>query len=117
MEKAGRRRASARSRTRERLGKAQLGDKTLLDALVPFADALESGASAPSGRSRDAWASAAQVADASARRRPPELTARVGRARPLGERSVGTPDPGAVSFALICTTVAGELAGCADGAG
>ncbi|MYW70897.1 DAK2 domain-containing protein, partial [Pseudonocardia sp. SID8383] len=35
------------------------------------------------------------------------LTARLGRARAHGERSVGTPDPGAVSFALVVST-AGE---------
>jgi dihydroxyacetone kinase-like protein len=79
-------------------GQTDLGDKTLLDALVPFADTLE----AELGDERplaDAWAAAAQAADASARRTA-ELAARVGRARPLGERSVGTPDPGAVSMAL-----------------
>ncbi|WP_156038463.1 DAK2 domain-containing protein, partial [Actinoalloteichus caeruleus] len=34
------------------------------------------------------------------------LVPRVGRARPLAERSVGTPDAGAVSMALIVRTVA-----------
>jgi dihydroxyacetone kinase len=84
--------------TVQRLGKASVGDKTLLDALVPFADALESELGAERSLA-DAWASAAEVADASARKTA-ELTASVGRARPLGERSVGTPDPGAVSMAL-----------------
>ncbi|MDN5856074.1 MAG: hypothetical protein L0K86_25180, partial [Actinomycetia bacterium] len=34
----------------------------------------------------------------------------VGRARPLADRSVGTPDPGAVSLALIVTAIGAELA-------
>ncbi len=93
--------------TVQRLGKAQLGDKTLLDALVPFADALESELGAERSLA-DAWASAAQVADASARKTA-ELTARVGRARPLGERSVGTPDPGAVSMALCVEAASAVL--------
>ena len=46
-----------------------------------------------------------------------DLLPRMGRARPHGEKSLGTPDPGALSFALIATTVAGELARAADGDG
>ena len=33
------------------------------------------------------------------------LTATLGRAKSHGEKSIGTPDPGAVSFALICSTI------------
>jgi dihydroxyacetone kinase len=59
--------------------------------------------------SADAWRAAAAVAveaaDATA-----AIQARVGRARPLAERSVGTPDPGAVSMGLILTTVGEVLA-------
>jgi dihydroxyacetone kinase len=93
--------------TVQRIGKAQLGDKTLLDALVPFTDALESELGAERSLA-DAWASAARVADASARKTA-ELAARVGRARPLGERSVGTPDPGAVSMALCVEAASAVL--------
>ncbi len=88
------------------LGGASPGDKTMLDAWLPFADALEAEVAA--GRSWLAgWGAAAetaqQAADATADLRP-----KVGRARPLAERSVGTPDAGAVSFAL-CVRVAGQV--------
>jgi D-erythrulose 4-kinase len=93
--------------------KAQLGDKTMLDALFPFVDSLvgqvDSGASIS-----DAWRSAAgacrDAAEATA-----SLVPKIGRARPLAERSVGTPDPGAISLGLIVTAI-GEVLGDADGA-
>jgi dihydroxyacetone kinase len=88
-------------------GKAQVGDKTMVDAIVPFADDLGAGVGA--GRSlREAWPHAAAVAEQAAQQTA-QLAARLGRARSHGDKSIGTPDPGAVSFALICTTVAGEL--------
>ncbi len=88
-------------------GKAQVGDKTMVDAIVPFADDLS--ASVGAGRSlREAWPQAAAVAEQAAQQTA-ELAAKLGRARSHGDKSIGTPDPGAVSFALICTTVAGEL--------
>ncbi len=87
----------------QELGKAKLGDKTMLDALLPFADALaggiEQGLTLP-----DAWAQAAQVATEAAQATA-NLRPMVGRARPLAERSLGTPDPGAISLAM-CATVA-----------
>lgn len=92
-----------------RLGRAHVGDKTLLDALVPFTDTLRAAVDAGSSL-RAAWsvaaASARQAAEATA-----ELSPKVGRARPLAERSVGTPDPGAVSLALCAeaaTTALGD---------
>lgn len=83
--------------------KAALGDKTMLDALFPFIDALV--AEADRGRSlAEAWSTAAQVcveaAEATA-----SLVPKIGRARPLAERSVGTPDPGAVSMGMIVTAI------------
>ncbi|QOR71176.1 dihydroxyacetone kinase family protein [Ruania alkalisoli] len=82
-------------------GKAERGDKTLLDALIPFTEALEQDES----ELAQAWAAAAQVAtteaDATA-----DLTPRIGRARPLAERSIGHPDPGAISLALVMRTAA-----------
>ncbi|HEY0188304.1 MAG TPA: dihydroxyacetone kinase family protein [Cellulomonas sp.] len=80
-------------------GRANLGDKTMVDALVPFADALDAGIAADQDV-REAWAAAATVADEAARATA-GLTPRIGRARPLAERSVGYPDPGAVSLALL----------------
>jgi D-erythrulose 4-kinase len=88
-------------------GKAQVGDKTMIDAIVPFADDLIRGVAA-GATLQDAWQHAATVAEKAAQQTA-ELAAKLGRARSHGEKSIGTPDPGAVSFALICTTVAGEL--------
>ena len=89
-------------------GKAQVGDKTMIDAIVPFADDLTAAVDAGGGL-REAWPHAATVAEQAAQRTA-ELAAKLGRARSHGDKSIGTPDPGAVSFALICTTVAGDLA-------
>jgi dihydroxyacetone kinase len=54
----------------------------------------------------DAWNGAAPLADDAAGKTA-DMTAKVGRARPLGDRSLGTPDPGAVSMAL-CLAAVGE---------
>ncbi|MEV0645472.1 dihydroxyacetone kinase family protein [Phytomonospora sp. NPDC050363] len=87
------------------LGKATAGDKTLLDALIPFQQAL---ADADGDAIGPAWRDAAEVA-ANAAEATRDLAPKVGRARPLAERSVGTPDPGAVSLALCARAVAGIL--------
>ncbi|MFC3075246.1 dihydroxyacetone kinase family protein [Shinella pollutisoli] len=90
-----------------RLGGARPGDKTLVDAFVPFVEALE--AAAGGGRSlQEAWRQASDVCEAAARATAP-LTPKLGRARPLAERSIGHPDAGAVSLALIAQTIAGRL--------
>lgn len=85
------------------LGKAAPGDKTMVDALLPFRDsflaAFHHGAPV-AGALASAVTAARQAADATASLRPLK-----GRARPLAERSLGHPDPGAVSFALIATLV------------
>src|SRR5690606_14555212 len=79
------------------LGKAELGDKTLLDALAPLQDSLHrSGGQRPV----EAWTIAAAAATKAAKDTA-ALRPRLGRARPLAEQSVGHPDPGAVSLALI----------------
>ena len=78
------------------LGKAKIGDKTILDAAVPFVDALESNIDAGVV---EAWRKAAEVADDAAQQTA-QLAPRIGRARPLAARSIGNPDPGAVSFAI-----------------
>ncbi|MGH3647077.1 MAG: DAK2 domain-containing protein, partial [Micromonosporaceae bacterium] len=90
--------------TVSQLGGATAGDKTLLDALLPFADALAE-ATGPVGT---AWQRAAQVA-ADAAEATKDLLPKVGRARPLGEKSLGTPDPGAVSLAMCLRAVGGVL--------
>lgn len=84
-------------------GKAKVGDKTMVDAIVPFADELARRIDAGDSLI-DGWGAAAAAAEAAARSTA-DLSANLGRARSHGDRSIGTPDPGAVSFALICTTV------------
>ncbi|SDZ56703.1 dihydroxyacetone kinase family protein [Herbiconiux ginsengi] len=84
------------------LGKAELGDKTMLDALIPFRDRFRDETERGSTFS-DAWRAAATVAEEAAAATS-SLSPRVGRARPLSERSIGHPDPGATSFALIVNT-------------
>lgn len=89
------------------VGKAEVGDKTLLDALVPFVDHLEERVQAGDDLA-SAWSAAAEVADGRARETA-QLRPRIGRARPLADRSVGNPDPGAVSMALCLRAVASTL--------
>jgi dihydroxyacetone kinase len=88
-------------------GKAEVGDKTMVDVLVPFSATLtreaETGASLA-----DAWGIAADAAVAAAAATA-DLLPRMGRARPHAEKSLGTPDPGAHSFALIVRAVADVL--------
>ncbi|MEU1089452.1 dihydroxyacetone kinase family protein [Streptomyces sp. NPDC005576] len=96
------------------LGGAKPGDKTLVDALVPLVDTFTAGVArgaAPRVALAEAAAAATVAADATA-----ALTPRLGRARPLAERSVGTPDAGALSLALCARTVA-ALFGDADATG
>src|SRR5690606_34908381 len=81
------------------LGRAEPGDKTLVDALLPFQQEL--GERLAAGQApADAWRAAAGVATTSAAATA-RLTPKKGRARPLAEKSVGTPDAGATSFALL----------------
>lgn len=92
------------------LGKAAPGDKTMLDALIPFADALAEKISGGQAIG-PGWLAAAQRATVAAEATA-GLVPRVGRARPLAERSIGTPDPGAVSLALAVTAIGAVLADC-----
>jgi dihydroxyacetone kinase len=89
-------------------GRAQLGDKTMLDALLPFSQTLRDRLAAGIALA-PAWQAAAEVATERAAGTA-ELVARVGRARPLAQRGLGTPDAGAVSMALCLTAVAEVLA-------
>lgn len=91
-----------------RIGGAKPGDKTLVDALVPFAEKLQE--SVEGGASlADAWQQAAAEAT-SAAEATADLLPKLGRARPHAEKSRGTADPGAISFALIVTAVGEQLA-------
>ncbi|MBG7587627.1 dihydroxyacetone kinase family protein [Rothia kristinae] len=86
------------------LGGAQQGDKTLLDAILPFREALE----ASEEPLPEAWRRAAAVATEAAESTA-QLIPRKGRARPLAEKSVGHPDPGAISMAMILSLIGENL--------
>jgi dihydroxyacetone kinase len=94
------------------LGGAAPGDKTMLDALLPFVEELERRV-ADGQRWQQAWVAAAETAE-NAARATAEMRPRVGRARPLAERSVGTPDAGATSLAMCARTVAESLSAHGD---
>lgn len=86
------------------LGRAKLGDKTIVDALTPFR--LELRHQIEQGNSlTSALGAAAAVARLSAAETA-VLTPKLGRARPLAEKSIGTPDAGATSLALIVSALA-----------
>ena len=85
------------------LGKAQLGDKTMLDALIPFAETLRNGVHAGTNVS-EAWTAAASRAEGAAAETA-TMRPKVGRARPLAEKSIGHPDAGAVSLAMVVATI------------
>ena len=88
-------------------GKAKVGDKTLVDVLVPFRDALSAAVGA--GQSlTDAWGTAATAAQQAAEETA-NLLPLMGRARPHAEKSLGTPDAGAVSMALIVRAIHNTL--------
>lgn len=80
-------------------GKAEPGDKTMVDALAPAIDALDAAVAAGASDT-DALDAAVQAAEAGRDATTP-LLARKGRASYLGERSVGHQDPGATSAALL----------------
>ncbi len=90
-------------------GRAEPGDKTMLDALGPACDALDGALAAGSPLEealRAAAAGAARGRDATV-----PMIARKGRASYLGERSAGHQDPGATSTALLMEAAATALAG------
>ena len=99
-------------------GGAKLGDKTLLDALIPVHEKLKEHAAG--GDNAAALRDSAEVAD-TAIDETRSLRAGRGRASQVGERSIDTPDPGIVAIATILqdwckeygverTPVAAELA-------
>ena len=88
-------------------GKAEAGDKTMVDALTPAAEAAKEVAD--SGGSVSAvFRAAAEAANEGAEATVP-LTARRGRASYMGERAVGHKDPGAASTHLLLDAAARTL--------
>jgi dihydroxyacetone kinase-like protein len=86
-------------------GKAELSDKTMLDALVPGVEALEKASDLDSGLRE-----AVSAAESGMRDTIP-LVARKGRASYLGERSQDHQDPGATSTFYLYQTAADALTG------
>jgi len=96
-------------------GKAEAGDKTMVDALLPAAEALLTAA-AEGLPLAEALRRSAEAAEGGMRATIP-LVARKGRASYLGERSAGHQDPGATSSWLLLRTAAETLAGDDPGEG
>jgi dihydroxyacetone kinase-like protein len=85
-------------------GKAEPGDKTMVDALIPARDAF-SAALAEGASFEEALRKSAQAAEEGMLATTP-LVAKKGRASYLGERSAGHQDPGATSSQLLVMTAA-----------
>jgi len=85
-------------------GKAEPGDKTMVDALIPARDAF-SAAVAEGASFEEALGRSAQAAEEGMQATIP-LVAKKGRASYLGERSAGHQDPGATSSHLLLKTAA-----------
>ncbi|OEO29599.1 dihydroxyacetone kinase subunit L, partial [Devosia insulae DS-56] len=77
----------------KRLGGADAGDRTMLDALLPAAAAMAAGTTAEQ-------LTAAAVAARSGAERTATMHPRRGRSSYIGDRALGHPDPGAVAIAL-----------------
>ena len=92
------------------LGGAAPGDKTIVDALTPFVAAFGASGEATVAR---AWAAAVPAAGQAAAATA-ELSARKGRAAVHGDRSKGTPDPGAVSLAAALAAAGEAIRGRCD---
>jgi dihydroxyacetone kinase/dihydroxyacetone kinase-like protein len=89
-------------------GKSDVGDKTLLDALVPAVDAVEA-AVLEGGTAASALRAAAATARERAEATRPMIAKR-GRAAYTGERSIGTLDAGAVAVAVMFEALADQWA-------
>lgn len=85
----------------QKRGKAKRGDKTMVDALASAVDAAQRG------ESIEQVARAARSGAESTQK----MIAKVGRAKFLGERSLGFQDAGATSIAIMLTALAGALRG------
>lgn len=86
------------------ISKAKPGDKTMVDALYPAIDAIIE----TQGSLKEIMDAAAAAAKAGAEATS-QMVARFGRAKNMGERSIGTKDPGAVSIAILFDGMAKAL--------
>jgi dihydroxyacetone kinase-like protein len=85
-------------------GRAEAGDKTMVDALLPARDALQ--AAAKDGAELAAGLAAAAAAAEEGMRATTPMVAKKGRTSYLGERSTGNQDPGATSAYLLLKAAA-----------
>jgi len=89
-------------------GKAELGEKTMIDVLLPVLESLEKdNAAGLSGK--EAFVNAEKIA-AACMEKTRDIIAKKGRASYLGERSIGHIDPGATSSYLMISTISKALA-------
>lgn len=89
------------------LGGALLGDRTMLDALLPFAQTLQAELAA--GSSLQLAVGSALEAGAAGAELTSQMTARRGRSSYLGERALGTVDPGAAAVMVLLRAIIREL--------
>ena len=88
----------------EDISKAKIGDKTMVDALYP---ALEAGMAAE-GDAKTVFTAMGKAA-AEGAEKTADMVARFGRAKNVGERSLGTKDPGATSISILLTAMAAAI--------
>ena len=91
-------------------GKAEVGDKTIVDALEPAAEAAKEAANSADSSVAEVFRAAAQAAEEGSESTIP-ITARRGRASYLGPRAAGHEDPGARSTYLLLDAAARALEG------
>lgn len=87
-------------------GNSDVGDKTLIDALVPAVDAMESSIEA--GDDSRTTLDRVAVAARAAAEATTSMQAMRGRASYSGERSIGSPDAGAVAVAVLAEAIAAQ---------
>ena len=89
------------------LGNAKLGDKTMLDTLIPAKEAFDAAVAGGKdfAQALDAMTAAAKTGWEGTK----DMVAKVGRASRLGERSRGVLDAGATSCYLILNSLAGSF--------
>ena len=79
----------------------------MVDAIIPFAEGIEKRLDSAESLAT-IWAAAAAEAQAAAEATA-NISAQKGRARTHGDASIGTPDPGAISFSLLMRAAAATL--------
>ena len=89
-------------------GGAQVGDKTLVDAIVPALDKVEELSQEGQGDLKSVFQAASEVATAAVEGTR-NWPAKRGRQSYAGDRTIGTLDPGIVAVAMMLTAVADEL--------